>query len=146
MSKAIELTDDGLLRRMMAGDEDAFTLLYRRRHPAIFRFALHMSGNAALADDVTQEFPTPLYKLYLRAGPHHAPPARPSPWNAGARFSSGHGFSRAESRVSSAALAAEGKSTERVHESTTTREGFCRARTGLRPVQFQHSSSNFRRN
>jgi RNA polymerase sigma-70 factor, ECF subfamily len=55
MNKAIELTDDGLLRRMMAGDEDAFTLLYRRRHPAIFRFALHMSGNVAVAEDVTQE-------------------------------------------------------------------------------------------
>jgi RNA polymerase sigma-70 factor (ECF subfamily) len=55
MTKAIELTDDGLLRRMMAGDEDAFTLLYRRRHPSIFRFALHMSGNVAIAEDVTQE-------------------------------------------------------------------------------------------
>ena len=30
-------------------------LLYRRRHPAIYRFALHMSGNAAVAEDVTQE-------------------------------------------------------------------------------------------
>lgn len=51
----MELTDDGLLRRMIAGDEDAFTLLYRRRHPAIFRFALHMCGSAAVAEDVTQE-------------------------------------------------------------------------------------------
>jgi RNA polymerase sigma-70 factor, ECF subfamily len=51
----MELTDDGLLRRMIAGDEEAFTLLYRRKHPAIYRFALHMSGNAAVADDVTQE-------------------------------------------------------------------------------------------
>jgi RNA polymerase sigma-70 factor (ECF subfamily) len=51
----MELTDDGLLKRMNAGDEDAFTLLYRRKHPAIYRFALHMSGNAAVADDVTQE-------------------------------------------------------------------------------------------
>jgi len=40
---------------MVAGDEAAFTLLYRRKHPAIYRFALHMSGNAALAEDVTQE-------------------------------------------------------------------------------------------
>lgn len=40
---------------MLAGDEAAFTLLYRRRHPAIYRFVLHMSGNAALAEDVTQE-------------------------------------------------------------------------------------------
>lgn len=54
-SKEIELTDDGLLRRMLGGEEDAFTLLYRRRHPAIYRFALHMSGNAAIAEDVTQE-------------------------------------------------------------------------------------------
>ena len=55
MNKATELTDDGLLRRAIAGDEEAFTLLYRRKHPAIYRFALHMSGNAAVADDVTQE-------------------------------------------------------------------------------------------
>ena len=48
--------DEGLLlRRMVAGDEAAFTLLYRRKHPAIYRFALHMSGNAAIAEDVTQE-------------------------------------------------------------------------------------------
>src|SRR6202451_1646380 len=47
--------DGLLLRRMLAGDEEAFTLLYRRRHPAIYRFALHMSGNVALAEDVTQE-------------------------------------------------------------------------------------------
>jgi RNA polymerase sigma-70 factor, ECF subfamily len=51
-----ELIDDSLLlRRMIAGDEEAFTVLYRRKHPAIYRFALHMSGNVALAEDVTQE-------------------------------------------------------------------------------------------
>jgi RNA polymerase sigma-70 factor, ECF subfamily len=55
MTKATELTDDGLLGRMIAGDEDAFTLLYRRRHPSIYRFALHMSGNVTIAEDVTQE-------------------------------------------------------------------------------------------
>jgi RNA polymerase sigma-70 factor, ECF subfamily len=53
--KEAESTDDGLLRQMLAGDEDAFTLLYRRRHPGIYRFALHMTGNAAVAEDVTQE-------------------------------------------------------------------------------------------
>ena len=42
----MELTDDALLRRMIAGDEEAFAVLYRRRHPSIYRFALHMSGNA----------------------------------------------------------------------------------------------------
>ena len=55
MIKVTELTDDGLLGRMMAGDDEAFTLLYRRRQPAIYRFALHMSNSAAVAEDVTQE-------------------------------------------------------------------------------------------
>ena len=56
MTRGTELIDDGLLlRRMIAGDEDAFTSLYRRKHPAIYRFALHMSGNCAVAEDVTQE-------------------------------------------------------------------------------------------
>ncbi|MGH9745568.1 MAG: RNA polymerase sigma factor [Candidatus Acidiferrales bacterium] len=55
MNGAIPINDDGLLRRMLAGDEDAFALLYRRKHPAIYRFALHMSGNATVAEDVTQE-------------------------------------------------------------------------------------------
>jgi RNA polymerase sigma-70 factor, ECF subfamily len=56
MTRGKELIDDGLLlRRMIAGDEDAFTLLYRRKHAAIYRFALHMSGNCAVAEDVTQE-------------------------------------------------------------------------------------------
>jgi RNA polymerase sigma-70 factor (ECF subfamily) len=40
---------------MLGGDEGAFTLLYQRKHPSIYRFALHMSGNAAVAEDVTQE-------------------------------------------------------------------------------------------
>src|SRR6202162_4205946 len=56
MNTASELTIDvGLLRRIVAGDEAAFTILYRRKHPGIYRFALHMSGNAAIAEDVTQE-------------------------------------------------------------------------------------------
>jgi RNA polymerase sigma-70 factor, ECF subfamily len=56
MNRGIETIDEGLLlRRMVAGDEAAFTLLYRRKHPAIYRFALHMSGNASIAEDVTQE-------------------------------------------------------------------------------------------
>jgi RNA polymerase sigma-70 factor, ECF subfamily len=56
MTRGTELIDDGqLLRRMIAGDEDSFTVLYRRKHPAIYRFALHMSGNCSVAEDVTQE-------------------------------------------------------------------------------------------
>jgi RNA polymerase sigma-70 factor (ECF subfamily) len=55
MTEPVELTDDGLLRRVIAGDEDAFSLLYKRRYPSLYRFALHMSGNTAVAEDVTQE-------------------------------------------------------------------------------------------
>jgi RNA polymerase sigma-70 factor, ECF subfamily len=55
MTQNAEMSDDRLLRRMLSGDEQAFTELYRRKHPAIYRFALHMSGNPALAEDVTQE-------------------------------------------------------------------------------------------
>lgn len=56
MKSDTDSMEDGLLlRRMMSGDEESFTLLYRRRHPPIYRFALHMSGNVAVAEDVTQE-------------------------------------------------------------------------------------------
>jgi RNA polymerase sigma-70 factor (ECF subfamily) len=47
--------DDTLLRRMSAGDEEAFTALYRRLQGGIYRFALQMSGSEAIAEDVTQE-------------------------------------------------------------------------------------------
>ena len=40
---------------MLSGDEEAFALLYRSKHPAIYRYALHMSGNPGVAEDVTQE-------------------------------------------------------------------------------------------
>jgi RNA polymerase sigma-70 factor (ECF subfamily) len=55
MTQTIDLSDGLLLRRMMAGDEEAFAEVYRRAHPAIYRFALHMTGNAGVAEDVTQE-------------------------------------------------------------------------------------------
>ncbi len=55
MTQTTDLADALLLRRMAGGDEEAFAEVYRRKHPAIYRFALHMSGNAAMAEDVTQE-------------------------------------------------------------------------------------------
>ncbi len=50
-----KLSDEELLRLTAAGDENAFTTLYRRRQGAIYRFALQMSGCPAVAEDVTQE-------------------------------------------------------------------------------------------
>src|SRR5579872_4447797 len=47
--------DHNLLIRLRKGDEAAFVALFRRRQGAIYRFALHMGGSAASAEDVTQE-------------------------------------------------------------------------------------------
>ncbi len=48
-------SNDQLLRRGRAGDEQAFLTLYNRHQPSIFRFALHMSGSREIADEVVQE-------------------------------------------------------------------------------------------
>jgi RNA polymerase sigma-70 factor (ECF subfamily) len=49
-------SDQELLDRMLfQGDEDAFTSLYRRRQAPVYRFALQMTGNVVMAEDVTQE-------------------------------------------------------------------------------------------
>jgi RNA polymerase sigma-70 factor, ECF subfamily len=47
--------DQELLRHLRKGNETAFTALYERYQGAIYRFALHMSGNTATAEEVTQE-------------------------------------------------------------------------------------------
>jgi RNA polymerase sigma-70 factor, ECF subfamily len=48
-------SDEQLLAAAREGDEAAFTLLYRRRQGPVYRFALHVSGDQATAEDVTQE-------------------------------------------------------------------------------------------
>lgn len=55
MNLQSELGDTELLRSMLAGDEDALALLYRRRQGSVYRFALQMSGSKTIAEDVTQE-------------------------------------------------------------------------------------------
>jgi RNA polymerase sigma-70 factor (ECF subfamily) len=47
--------DQELLRQLAKGNEDAFRALYGRYQGPIYRFALHMSGNSATAEEVTQE-------------------------------------------------------------------------------------------
>lgn len=49
------ITDNELLRLMLAGDVDAFEELYDRKQQGVYRFALRMSGSESLAEDVTQE-------------------------------------------------------------------------------------------
>ncbi len=48
-------SDEDLLEAALHGDEAAFTALYHRRQGAVYRFALHMSGEAGVSEDVTQE-------------------------------------------------------------------------------------------
>lgn len=48
-------SDEQLLENALRGNEESFTALYRRRNGPVYRFALHMSGDAAMAEDVTQE-------------------------------------------------------------------------------------------
>jgi len=55
MNLKTDLSDTELLRSMLAGDDEALTLLYRRRQAGVYRFALQMSGSKSIAEDVTQE-------------------------------------------------------------------------------------------
>ena len=50
-----DVTDDDLLPRVATGDAAAFTALFRRRQADVYRFALHMTGQPNVAEDVTQE-------------------------------------------------------------------------------------------
>ncbi len=48
-------SDEKLLEQALRGHEGSFTRLFRGRQSAVYRFALHMSGDTAVAEDVTQE-------------------------------------------------------------------------------------------
>jgi RNA polymerase sigma-70 factor (ECF subfamily) len=71
MTQKNDLSDNDLLRQMLAGDEDALAQLYRRRQASVYRFALQMSGSKSIADDVTQE----VFLFLMRQG-HVFDPAR----------------------------------------------------------------------
>jgi len=55
MASTVIPSDHDLLRGMRAGEEEAFTALYRRWQGPVYRYALRVSGSPALAEDVTQE-------------------------------------------------------------------------------------------
>lgn len=50
-----ENPDIDLLRRARSGDAQAFNKLYRSRGDAVYRYALHMSGNPSIAEEVLQD-------------------------------------------------------------------------------------------
>jgi len=51
----MQRSDEELYRLMKKGDRDAFGELYERRGPALRRYALHMSGSPAAAEEVAHE-------------------------------------------------------------------------------------------
>jgi RNA polymerase sigma-70 factor (ECF subfamily) len=65
--------DQELYRQLAKGREEAFSALYERYQGPIFRFAWHMSGNSATAEDVTQE----VFMLVIR-NPKNYDPAKGS--------------------------------------------------------------------
>ena len=48
-------SDEQLYKLMKKGDAGAFAELYERREPALYRYALHMTGSASAAEEVAQE-------------------------------------------------------------------------------------------
>src|ERR1039457_234675 len=50
-----EPRDIELMRRLSAGDQDAFLEFYRRHQGGLYRYALHMIGRPEAAADVVQE-------------------------------------------------------------------------------------------
>ena len=73
MNPKNDLSDSELLQLMLAGDEEALALLYRRRQGGIYRFAVQMSVSKTIAEDVTQE----VFLFLMREG-HVFDPARGS--------------------------------------------------------------------
>lgn len=49
------VSDEELFRQMKAGNRDAFAELYERREPALYRYAMHMCGSPAAAEEIAQE-------------------------------------------------------------------------------------------
>ena len=47
--------DEALIERIAAGEAVSLSVLFRRRQQNVYRFALHLTGSPALADDVTQD-------------------------------------------------------------------------------------------
>ena len=65
--------DDVLLRRAAKGDEDAFTLVYRRHQAALYRFALRMTGHAWASEEIVQDVFMTLMREPKKYDPERGP-------------------------------------------------------------------------
>src|SRR5215831_20191 len=64
MTSKRQLSDNELLKLMLAGNEEALSILYGRRHHNIYQFALQMSGSPEISEDVTQD----VFMVLIRQG------------------------------------------------------------------------------
>ncbi len=51
----MQRTDEDLYRLMRLGDRAAFAELYERREPGLYRYALHMTGSTAAAEEIAHD-------------------------------------------------------------------------------------------
>jgi RNA polymerase sigma-70 factor (ECF subfamily) len=47
--------EEALIARVAGGDREAFALLYRQYRPDVYRFAAHVSGSPAMAEDIVHD-------------------------------------------------------------------------------------------
>jgi RNA polymerase sigma-70 factor (ECF subfamily) len=66
-------TDEALVARVAAGDEDAFAELYRRHMPGIRAFTRRRTGDAGRAEELAQEIFLDVWRSARRFDPHVAP-------------------------------------------------------------------------
>jgi len=71
MESLAGMPETEILRQALAGEEDAFRVLYERFKPGIFRYAFYMTNSQAAAEEVTQEV-----FITLLAKGHHFEPAK----------------------------------------------------------------------
>jgi RNA polymerase sigma-70 factor (ECF subfamily) len=64
--------DAALLRRCAAGDREALALLYERHADSVMAFVHHLTGDRALAEDVTQEAFVKAFRAAARFDPERA--------------------------------------------------------------------------
>jgi RNA polymerase sigma-70 factor (ECF subfamily) len=64
-----QTSDDILMAGIAEGRTEAFTALFRRRQADVYRFALHMTGVPAVAEDVTQD----VFVLVMRDAARYVP-------------------------------------------------------------------------
>lgn len=55
MKRETQGSDQDSVRRLLRGDEHAFAAIYRKCSGPVYRFALYMTGDQGLAEEVTQE-------------------------------------------------------------------------------------------